>query len=214
MSPKKKKNNEWWDRFDKWEEEWKRKRKEETLEDARKLRQAEEDYENSLRSLNPLEKSPQPKKILATQSREPGVKRIPLEAPLNCPLIMPARIVRVDQPHIGEAIIFFRIDIRNKGGEILEPVAFQIKRLMEYLINERLLFFLQPSEKGSFTIRVAGEKNAPPLFEVSHYCPEAILIKALEKSFPWSPGYVFDIKEILKRILERLNKEIKDQREV
>jgi hypothetical protein len=213
MAQGKKKNNEWWDRFDKWEEEWERKRREERLEDARKLRQAEEDYDRSLHSLNPLTTTPQPKKILATQSREPGVKRLPLEVPLNCPLIMPVRIVRIDQPNLGEATIFFQADKTNKGGDFLEPVAFQIKRIMEYLISERLLFFIQPAEKGSFIIRVARDKKAPPLFNISLYPPEAIFIKALEESLQWSPGYIFDIQDILKGILERLRKEIKDQKE-
>jgi len=103
------------------------------LEDARKLREAEEDYNRSLHSLNPLATNTKPKKILATQSKEPGVKRIPLETALNCPLIMPARIVKIEQPHIGEAIIFFQIEGKHEGREILEPAAFQLKRLIEYL---------------------------------------------------------------------------------
>ena len=213
MAYGKKKKKEWWDRFDEWEVEWKKKRKEESLHDARKLRQAEEDYEKSLHSLNPLTTSPKPKKILATQSREPGIKRIPLESLLNCPLTMPARIEKIDQPNIGEAIIFFKTDKRNKGSEILEPVAFQIKRLMEYLINERFLFLLQPVEKDFFVIRVAGDINAPPLFNISLYAQEAILLRMLEKSLPWSPGYVFDVQEILKRIVDRFHKELEAQKE-
>jgi hypothetical protein len=82
---------------------------------------------------------------------------------------------------------------------------------MEYLINERVLFILQPTEKGSFMIRVAEDKKAPPLLELSIYFKKAILVKILEKTLPWSPGYIFDIQNILKQIIERLNKEIKDQ---
>ncbi|MGA1841847.1 MAG: hypothetical protein ACMUIU_14595 [bacterium] len=213
MTNKDKKKNEWWDRFDKWEEEWKKKRKEERMEDAKKLRQAEEDYDRSLHSLNPLTTTPQPKEILATQSREPGSKRIPLEDPLNCPLILPVRIIKIEQPDPGEAIVFFQAKSIDKGENFLEQLAFQIKKVIEYLVNERLLFFVQPAEKGAFVIRVAGDKKAPPLFNISGYSGEAILIKALEKSLQWSPGYIFNVRDILKGILKRLLREFEDQKE-
>jgi hypothetical protein len=213
MAHKEKKNNEWWDRFDKWEKKWERKRKEERLKDAKKLRQAEEDYDRTIHSLNPLTTTPQPKQVLATQSREPGDKSIPLEISLNCPLTLPERIVKVDQPDPGEVIVFFQAKRINKGDYPLEQVAFQIKRIMECLVNERLLFFIQPAEKGAFVIRVAGDKKAPPIFNISRYSREAILIKALEKSLQWSPGYIFNVRDILKGIFERLLRELEVQKE-
>ncbi|MGA1863466.1 MAG: hypothetical protein ACMUHX_00225 [bacterium] len=213
MTHKDKKKNELWDRFDKWQEEWERKRKEERLEDAKKLHQAEEDYDRSLHSLNPLTTTPLPKEILATQSREPGAKRIPLEDPLNCPLTLPVKIIKIDQPDPGEAIIFFQAKGIDRGDDFLEQVAFQIKKVMEYLVNERLLFFVQQAEKGTFVIRVAGDKKALPLFNISGYSGEAILIKALENSLQWSPGYIFNVREILKGILKGLMRESEDHKE-
>jgi hypothetical protein len=207
------KSDDWWDRFKKWEEEWKEKRKEEQLKDARKLREAEEDYERSLHNLNPLSSRPAPKKILATQSREPGFMRMPLESPHHFPLFLPARVKKIVQNNQDEAIIFFHMDEKGKKTEILEPTAFMTKRLVEHLVNERMLFFIQPCDKGSFLIRVAGDKEVPPILEVSQYAKDAILIKVLEKSLPWSLGYQFNVPEILKQIVGRFEKEIEDQKE-
>lgn len=211
MARKKTKDNRLWDRFDQWEEEWRKKREKERLEDARKIRDAEEDYERTLHSLNPLKTSPDPKKVLASQSREPGLKRLPLESPLDFPLIKPASIIKVEHPTKEEGVIIFRMDEKNRTGDILEAVAFQIKRIIEYVINERLLFFLQPIKQGIFVIRAAGDREAPPIFEISQDSPGVIRIKVLENSLLWSLGYQFNVPEILNRILERFNREIEKQ---
>ncbi|MGA1795021.1 MAG: hypothetical protein ACMUIL_04090 [bacterium] len=207
MVAEKKNEKKWWDRFERFEEDWKRRRREERLEDARKLREAEEDYEESLRSLNPLAKPPNPKEILATRSREPGTRRIPLQPIHTHPLIMPGMIDRVEQPGKGEAVIVFSPEGGDIAG-ILEPVSFQIKRLIEYMINERLLFFLQQTERGSFVIRAAGERDSRSLIEISRCSRESVRIVAHERTLPWSPGYHFDLFEILKRIVERLRMQI------
>ena len=207
------KSNNWWNRFKEWESEWKEKRKEEKRKDARKLREAEEDYERSLHNLNPLYTPPAAKKILATQSREPGLKRMPLESSRHFPLILPARIKKIIQTNPEEATILFHLDERDKIAGILEPTAFMTKRLVEHLVSERILFFIQPGEKGSFVIRVAGDKEIPPILDVSLHAKDAIMIKVLEKSLPWSLGYQFNVSEILKQIVERLKKEVEDQKE-
>ncbi|MGA1843121.1 MAG: hypothetical protein ACMUIS_00990 [bacterium] len=207
MVVERKNEKKWWERFERFEEDWKRRRREERLEDARKLREAEEDYEESLHSLNPLVKPAKPREILATRSREPGTRRIPLQPIHTHPLIMPARIDRVEQPGKGEAVIVFS----PEGGDIadiLEPVSFQIKRLIEYMINERLLFSLHQTEQGAFVIRAAGERDAPPLIEISRGSRESVRIVVHERSLSWSPGYHFDLFEILKRIAERLQMQI------
>lgn len=213
MVHKDKKSDDWWDRFEKWEEEWKEKRKEEHLKDAKKLREAEEDYEKTLHNLNPLSSRPAPKKILATQSREPGFMRMPLKSPHHFPLFLPARIKKIVQKNKEEAIIFFHMDEKEKKMEILEPTAFMAKRLVEHLVNERMLFFIQPCEKGGFAIRVAGDREIPSILEVSRHAKDAILIKVLEKSLPWSLGYQFNVPEILKQIVVRFKKELEDQKE-
>ena len=123
--------------------------------------------------------------------------------------ISPARIIKIDQPNQEEGIIFFQIDRNIRAGDILEPAAFQFKRIVEFVISERLLFYLEPKENGVFFIQVAGNREIPPILEISLYSKEAILIKVLERSLVWSLGYQFNVPEILKRILQRLKQEIK-----
>ncbi len=208
MSIKGKGNEAFWERFKSWEEEWKKKRMENRLDDARKLREAEDDYERSLRSLNPLESPPpEPKEILGVKSNEPALKKLPLKAISSLPLILPVELLRVELQGKELGQIFFRAE-EEESANLLYSLAFNIKRLIEYILDERLLFIIQPKDRDSFFIKAAWDSKSPPFFEVALSSPELIHIKVLEHHIAWSHGFIFDCKDILEMIVQRLRKEI------
>lgn len=209
MSDEEKRDKKFWKLFEEWEEDWLEQRQKERLEDAKRLHESEEDYDMTLKALNPLNiPLKRPKEMLGVQSTEPDLNRIPLKDPSDFHLIMPGVIVSLDYPNEYEANVHFQCRDTPWNPDTLESFSFQIKGLIEHILDERLLFFLQPQGDTSFLIKPGWDNSIPPFFEISAPSEGVISIKALGRHIEWEPGYGVACHHLLKKVVKRLQNEI------
>jgi hypothetical protein len=198
----------WWKALEAWEKRWIEERKERRLEEARSIREAEDEYQRFSHSTSVL--TPPAKKVgqvLATQSREPALGKMRLADMKHFPGPPPFRIDRIirseeeELPHLTRIIPVLEPGKKSRACEYL---ACSLKRAFEFQTNEKINVILEESGPQEFLIKALEGAEFIPLCRICSPDQEQVRIEIQRHSFPYIHGYSFDVGEIVRHYLSWL----------
>lgn len=196
----KKKAEQFWEALEDWEKKWTEERKNEHKEEAKKIREAEEEYQRFSRSQKVLEPVKKAKDILAVKSSEPSLGKMRLQKMESFPGNPPFEIDRID--YEKKDLIHHPIRIIPK----IEPekkckahayCAYSMRKALEFQTNEKINVILEASGPREFLIKALEGAEFVPLCRIFASSRDYIEIEIKKSSFPYIHGYSFDIGKIV-----------------
>jgi len=198
----------WWKALEEWEERWIEERKIRRLEEARAIREAEDECQRFPQSMNVL--TPPAKKveqILATRSREPGLGKMRLADMKHFPGTPPFRIDRVisdGDTRAGHPIQIIPAIEPEKKSKACEYLAYSLRRALEYQTHEKIHVILEESGPQEFLIKALEGAEFVPLCRICGTDQDQVKIAIQRHAFPYIHGYSFDVVEIVRHYLSWL----------
>lgn len=220
-----------WDDLEEWEKKWIERRREEHKEEARRLREAEEEYERFSRSMKVLEPVKKVESILATESSEPARLKMRLRGMEAFKEIPPFCVERIayDQkaPHFILITPVVEAANRGKAGERL---ACSLRKALEFQTDEKIYSILEETglkntgveetglketdlkgaslrETGEFSIKALDGAEFISLCRI-FLSPDQegqIIIEIQKSSFPYFHGYSFSVEDMVYNYLTWLH---------
>jgi len=192
-----------WNAVEDWEKNWTEERKNERIEEAKKIQEAEKEYQRFSRSQKILTPEKKATDILATESHEPSLGKMQLQNMESFPENPPFEIDRIDY----EKKDFIHHPIRimpkiepEKKCKAHEYCAYSLRKALEFQTSEKINVILEALAPREFLIKALEGAEFVPLcriFASPQGSQEYIEIEIKKSSFPYIHGYSFDIGKIV-----------------
>jgi len=194
------KAEQFWEALEDWEKNWTEERKNEYIEEAKKIKEAEEEYQRFSRSQKILTPEKKAKDILAVKSSEPFLGKMKLQSMESFSENPPFEIDRIDYDKKD----FIRHPIRiipkiepEKRCKTHEYCAYSLRKALEFQTNEKINVILEASSPREFLIKALEGAEFVPLCRIFASSQDYIEIEIKKSSFPYIHGYSFDIGKIV-----------------
>ena len=196
----KNKGGQLWEALDEWEKKWTKERKKERIEEAQKIREAEEEYQRFSHSPKILTPAKKVKNILAVTSTEPSLGKMRLQRMKSFHENPPFGLDHI--VYDKKDLLHHRIHIipkiePGKKGKAHEYLAYNLRKALEFQTNEKINVILHKSGPREFLIKALEGAEFVPLCRVFASSRDHLEIEITKSSFPYIHGYSFDIEKIL-----------------
>ena len=199
ISPKEKQKR-FWDAIKDWEKKWTEERKNERIEEAKKIQEAEEEYQRFSQSQKVLTPGKKAQDILATKSREPSMGMMRLQKMESFPEKPPFEIDRIDydkKDFIHHPICLIPKIVPEKKLKAHEYCAYNLRKALEFQTSEKINVILEASSDREFLIKALEGAEFVPLCRIFASSQNHIEIEIKKSLFPYIHGYSFDIGKIV-----------------
>lgn len=194
------KAEQFWEALEDWEKNWTKERKNEVIEEAKKIQEAEEEYQRFSRSQKVLTPTKKTKDILAVKSLEPSLGKMRLQKMESFPENPPFEIDRIDydkKDFIHHPIRIIPKIEPEKKCKAHEYCAYTLRKALEFQTSEKINVILEASSPREFLIKALEGAEFVPLCRIFASSQDYIEIEIKKSSFPYIHGYSFDIGKIV-----------------